>query len=257
MPTPPARFALTRAVSPSFARALARHAPSEPIDVARAVRQHAAYVAALRALRLEVVALPPDPRYPDGCFVEDCALVAGGVALIARLGAEARRGEEEAVAEGLAPHLELARMAAPATLDGGDCLRLGRRIFIGRSQRTNDAGIARARELFAPRGFEVVAVDVTHALHLKSVCSPLGGAGMLLAAGTLAPECFAGATVLAIPAHELAGANAVSHQGAAVIASGCPETERIVSAAGFQTIAVDTSELRKADGALTCLSILF
>jgi dimethylargininase len=257
MKTSEARQAITRTITDSFTRALARHAPAEPIDVARARAQHLAYLAALREIGLDTIELPADERFPDGCFVEDCALVAGGVVLITRLGASSRRGEEVAVAEALGRRLRLERMAEPATLDGGDCLRVGERIFIGRSARTNDAGIGRAREVFAPLGFTVVAVEVAQELHLKSVCSPLDDRRMLLAAGSLAPEAFAGVEIILIDAHEAIAANAVGHAGRAIVAAGCPGAARAIERAGFGTVAVDTSEMRKADGALTCLSILF
>ena len=153
-------IAVTRAIPASFVDALAAVPPDPPIDVGRARVQHAAYRAALAACGVEVVLLDADEAYPDGCFVEDTAVVAGGLALITRPGARSRQGEGAAIAAALAPHVELARMAAPATLDGGDCLRLGRTIYVGRSARTNADGVARAAEVFGPRGFRIVAVDL-------------------------------------------------------------------------------------------------
>jgi dimethylargininase len=249
--------ALTRGIASTMTRALTRDAPVEPIDPERALGQHRAYLAALRAIGLEVIELAGDDRFPDGCFVEDCALVAGGTALIARMGAPSRRGEEAAVAEVLGRKLRLASMNAPATLDGGDCLRVGKRIFIGRSARTNDEGIARAREVFGPLGFEILAVPVDRELHLKSVCSPLDDRRVLLAEGTLPSDAFPDADIIPIDADESIAANAVAHGNRAVIAAGCPKAQRKIEQAGFATVAVDTSEMRKADGALTCLSILF
>src|SRR5262249_57107560 len=118
-------LALVRAVPNSFARALARRAPDPPIDVDRARAQHAAYVAALREIGLGIVTVPADDACPDCCFVEDTVVVAGGVALLTRPGAPSRRGEVDAVARALDGRIELARTDPPATVDGGDCLRLG------------------------------------------------------------------------------------------------------------------------------------
>jgi len=247
-------FALVRGISESFARAEVRHAPSSSIDVTLARTQHAAYVAALRALGLEIIELPPDHEHPDACFVEDCALVAGGVALIARLGAASRRGEERAVAAALARHLPLESMEAPATLDGGDCMRVGQRLFVGHSQRTNDAGIARARAVFEPRGLTVHVIEVGAELHLKSVCSPLDGRRILLSEGTLAPDQFPGCEVITV---EGAAANVVAFRDAAVVPAGFASSRGRIETAGFRTIEVDTSETRKADGALTCMSVVF
>ena len=151
-------------MSDRFVDALAALPPDPAIDPALARRQHAAYRAALTALGARVVALPPDDAHPDGCFVEDTAVVIDDLALVTRPGAPSRRGEGAAIAAALAPLVELATMDAPATLDGGDCLRLGRTLYIGRSARTNAAGIARAAEVFAPRGVRVVAVDLRRGL---------------------------------------------------------------------------------------------
>jgi dimethylargininase len=148
-------------------------------------------------------------------------------------------------------------MDAPATLDGGDCLRAGQTFYVGRSRRTNAEGIARLAAVFGPRGFRVVPVELpAGVLHLKSVCSPLGDDRVLVAEGSIPPATFAGLRAIVVPAEEAHAANAVAVGGGAVVAAGCPRTQSLVEAAGFRTVAVDTSETRKADGALTCLSII-
>ncbi len=250
-------IALVRGVPSTFARALVARPPAVPIDVARARAQHAAYVAALRSLGLAIVELPADDAFPDCVFVEDTAVVARGAALVTRPGAVSRRGEVDAVAAALAGRVEVARMEAPATLDGGDCLRIGDAIYVGLSARTNAAGAARLAEVFGPRRLRVRTVQrPPGALHLKSVCSPLGDDCVLVAAGTLPASAFPGARVVEVPADEARAANAVACAGGAIVAAGCPETRALVEAAGLRVVPVDTSELAKADGALTCLSIL-
>lgn len=250
------RRALTRSIANTFEGAITMHPRTTPIDVALAREQHRHYVAALEHLGLELVQLSPDDTFPDGCFVEDCALVAAGTALITRPGAPSRRGEVETVRIALERVLRVELTSAPATLDGGDCMRVGRRIFVGRSQRTNEAGIARVREVFGPLGFEVIAVPLDRVLHLKCVCSPLDDETILLADGTLPRETFAGLRVVSIPSHEECAANAVAVGRRVLVAAGFPITQRAVEELGLEAIAVDTSELRKADGALTCLSVL-
>jgi len=185
-------------------------------------------------------------------------VVADGLALITRPGAPSRRGEVAALAAALAGRVELAHMEAPATLDGGDCLRVGRRIFVGRSARTNDAGIARLAELFAPRGYRVVAVDLpAGVLHLKCVCSPLDDERVLVAEDMLPADTFADVALVTVPRAEAYAANCLALGGGALMSAGYPRARAAVEAAGLTVTALDSSEIRKADGALTCLSLLF
>jgi dimethylargininase len=244
-------------VPTSFARALSIAPPDPPIDVDRARAQHLGYLAALEASGLVIIRMADDDSCPDCCFVEDTAVIAGGVALMTRPAMDSRRGEIAAVASALADHCELAAMESPATLEGGDCLRLGRTIFVGISARSNAAGAARLREVFAPRGYRVVTVEVPDGLlHLKSACSGAGGDRVLIAEGTVHGAWFAGAEVLVVPAAESFAANIIEHRGTALVAAGAPRTRELLEAAGVRTLEVDTSELRKADGALTCLSLV-
>ena len=247
--------AIVRDVPPSFDEALC--AAPVPIDVARAAEQHAAYRAALASWGLTVERLPADATYPDGCFVEDTAVVAGKLAVITRPGAPSRRGEVDAVAAALAQYVELSWMEGPATLDGGDVLRAGKRFVVGRSARTNEDGIAALRAAVAPRGYEVRAVPMEEGvLHLKCVCSPLADDLVLVAEGTIDPAAFAPARVIVVPRDEAYAANAVAWNGRALLPAGHPRTKRLVEAAGFTVTELDNSELRKADSALTCLSVL-
>src|SRR6266508_5231878 len=135
--------ALVRRPGASFPAALSEHPDSATIDLAEALRQHAAYVEALRGLGVDVIELPPEHDLPDACFVEDCAVFGGRDALLCRLGAPSRAAEPDTLAGVLAEHVErLERMPEAARLDGGDVLRFGSTYFVGRSARTNEAGIA-------------------------------------------------------------------------------------------------------------------
>jgi dimethylargininase len=257
MPERPIR-ALVRGVPDSFASALSAAPREVPIDVGLARAQHAAYCAALEASGAIVTWLPADERFPDGVFVEDTAVVAGDrLALIARPGAPSRRGETLAVAAELGRHLALARVEEPATLDGGDCMRLGRTLFVGLSARTNAAGIAAAEAALAPLGVRIAAVELPPGvLHLKCVCSPLGEARVLLAEGTLPAGLF-DAEIVWVPSGERYAANAVAIGEHVIAAAEYPRTLDALAAAGFRVHPVPTSEVRKADGSLTCQSILF
>ncbi len=252
-----APIAITRAVPASFDRALTGVLPAAAIDVARARAQHAEYVAALRACGAEVIELPADDALPDCCFIEDTAVIAGGRALLTRPGAPSRQGEPAAVRPVLAAHLPVFDMSEPETLDGGDCALLGNRLYVGRSRRTNAAGVARARAVFGAVGIEVIEVHFAGALHLKSLCAPLGTDVVLVAAGALPPGTFGAARMIEVPPEEAAGANLVAIGRSAVVAAGCPRTELLIAGAGYRAVPVDTSELRKADGALTCLSLVW
>jgi dimethylargininase len=251
-------WAIVRSVPSSFAGALCAEPPDPPIDVARARAQHADYVRALFDAGVEVVTVAADEACPDCCFVEDTAVLVGDAALVTCPGAPSRRGEVEPVAAALARRAGVVvRMTAPATLDGGDCLLLGATIYVGRSARSNRDGIARLADVAGIHGIPVVAVDMPPGiLHFKTVCSPLGDDTVLLAEGTIPPSTFAGARVLVVPARERDAANAVAVGRTVLVAAGAPATAELVDRAGFEVRPVDTSEMRKADGALTCLSII-
>jgi dimethylargininase len=250
-------LALTRSIPDSYAGALAAVPADPPIDVALAREQHAKYTAALAELGAEVMTIAADEAHPDCVFVEDTAVVAGEVAVITRPGAPSRQGEVAAIAAALAGRVELHRMPPPATLDGGDCLRLGHTIYVGRSARTNEIGVSFLRQILSNHGITVVSVPLPpEVLHLKCVCARLDDERVLVAEGALPDDTFGAATVVRIPAGESYAANVLAIGGAVLCAEGFPQTRETLEAAGFKTIALDTSEARKADGALTCMSIL-
>jgi len=252
--------ALVRLVPTSFPRALSASVPASPIDVALARAQHATYVAALERAGASVLVLDALDESPDSVFVEDTAVVVDGAAVITRPGAPSRRDETETIADALArasagAELALARMTAPATLDGGDCMRVGDTLYVGRSARTNAEGVAFLR---ASLPIRVVEIELPPGvLHLKCVCSPLGGDRVLLAEGSIEPSVFVGRDFVMVPRSETYSANAVAVGRAVLVAGGHPRTAALLERAGFDVMEVPTSEARKADGSLTCQSILF
>lgn len=251
------RHALVREVPSTFADALVAQPHAEPIDVARARDQHAAYVQALRDLGLEVTVLPADDAYPDGCFVEDTCVIAEGVALMTYPGAASRRGEVAAVRAALPAGLEIVDMDRPANLDGGDCLRTAGRIYVGRSARTNAYGVQKLRRTFEPLDLEVIDLPVPDALHLKCHVTPLGPDAILLAEDWLPPALFPDVKAVMVPAAEAYAANVLAVGQTVLMAAGFKRTRDALEAAGYRVVALDTTEFRKADGSLTCLSLLY
>ncbi len=249
--------AITRGVPATLARCELTFHRREPNDLGRAVAQHAAYVALLRALGVRVIELAPDPAFPDCCFVEDTAIVLDEVALLARPGAASRQGEVSAVGEALAGWRPLLRTEAPATLEGGDVLRLGRTLYAGRSVRTNDAGIARLRAVAEPLGYRVVPVLVTGCLHLKSAVTALAEDCVLANPGWIDAAALRGLELGEVAPDEPGAANVLRVGERVVVHSGFPRTAERLAARGGAVCPLDVSEFLKAEAALTCKSLLF
>ena len=247
--------ALIRPVPDNFACCVTAMPVSPPLDPRQARRQHAAYRIALEEGGFSVVTVPFDERHPDGCFIEDVAVVVGGRALAARPGHPSRRGEVGPVAAALADLMPVERVEAPATLDGGDVLQAGRTIFVGLSARTNREGIdAVAR--FAGFHRRVVAVPVSGVLHLKSAVTALDDETLLIESGHVDHAIFEGMRIITTPPDEPHGANVVRlPDGRILAARGLSRSAEAVAAGGFDVTMVEISEFARADGGLTCLSI--
>lgn len=249
--------ALVRPPGNSFRHALSSRQPPPAIDIELAQRQHAAYCTALRQAGLTLITLPPDEAHPDACFVQDTAVIYGQLAVLARLGAKSRRGEQAAVRDALAGHRRLAEIRPPATLEGGDVLVIGSRVFVGLSARTDAGGFAQLRDLLELEGASVHALEVSEGLHLLSHCTYLGR-GVLLATDAYAGlPAFAGLDVVRVPPEEVAAANALGVGEQILLPQGCPGVEALLRSRGLKPLAVDLSEFAKADGGATCLSLLF
>lgn len=242
----------------SFAAALTLDRGDPGIDVARARAQHEAYRAALEEAGFGTDVLPPDEAHPDSPFVEDVAVLLSGTALLTRPGAPSRRGEVAAVAAALAGRFPTVQVRAPATLDGGDVLELAGTVFVGRSSRTNEAGIEAVRSAAARAGLGVVPVPVAGVLHLKSAVVRIGEGAVLGRSDAVDPAPFAGLSWVEIPAAERGRASALDlRDGTVLVPESCPATAAAVARAGAQPRAVSVGEFTKADGGLTCLSILW
>jgi dimethylargininase len=249
-------LAYTRAVSPSLAHCELTHLDRVPIDVARAAAEHAAYEDCLRRAGLAVRRVLAEPGLPDAVFVEDTAVVFDDVAVIARPGAESRRGEVYTVAERLAAHRPLAWIEAPATLDGGDVLVVGDRVFVGQSSRTSHEAVGQLAGILHPLGYRVIPVQFGGCLHLKSAVTRVADGVVLLNPAWVQPSVFGGLRVVEVDPLEPHAANALALPGCVVHPAHHPRTRARLEAEGLRVEPLEMAELAKAEAGVTCCSLL-
>lgn len=251
---------LTRAVvrrpGENFGRGLTTAGLGIP-DFRKMTAQHTAYVRTLEQLGLEVLTLEPQPAFPDAHFVEDTAVVLPELAVIARPGAAARRGEEVTIASVLRRFRPLERIRSPGTLDGGDVLVVGRRMFIGLSGRTNARGARQLGLLARERGYVPVTVPVASGLHLKSNVNHLGGETLLITPGLAGEACFRDFRKVVVDPGEEYAANSLLCNGRLLVPAGFARTRRKLEKLGLPLVVLEVGEARKMDGGLTCLSLRF
>jgi len=253
-------LAFTRPVSPRLSECELTHLERLPIDAATAATQHDAYEAALRGAGLDVVRLPDLPEHPDGTFVEDTALLLDGHAIILRPGVPSRAAETESTAAGLADHFELHHVTN-GHVDGGDVLRIGNKLHVGLSTRTDAAGIACLREIAASFGFDVVRAELIGCLHLKTGATwagpdRAGNPVLLYHAESVDPSQFAGVEPMPVDPDESAAANCLRVGDHLILPAGNPRTAERLRERGLQVIEVDVSELQKAEAGVTCMSLI-
>jgi len=251
------RIAITRGLSSSIARCELTHLSRQRIDFGLANAQHRAYEALLSHLGCDVRRLAPDPEYPDSVFVEDVAIVLDELAVITRPGAVSRRGETTAIARAVEPFRPLYFVEAPGTIDGGDVLTLGRTIYVGESTRTNAAAVAQLRRIVDPHGYDVVPVPVRGALHLKSGVTSVADRTLLINRAWVEPHAFAEFQLIDVDPSEPGGANALRVGTTVVYPTAFRKTRERLEADAIRTAVVDASELAKAEGGLTCCSLIF
>ncbi|HEX9564451.1 MAG TPA: arginine deiminase family protein [Gemmatimonadaceae bacterium] len=250
-------IAWTREVPSSIAHCELTHLAREPIDVMVARVEHARYEEALRVAGLEVRRLPPRDDLPDSVFVEDSAVILDELAVIARSGAASRRAEVESVRAALAPHRPLASIVEPATLDGGDVLVLDHDVLVGLTERTNEAAVAQLGALLSPHDFRVRGVPITGCLHLKSAVTRAGPRTVVVNPAWIRAAEFAGWNVINVDPDEPFAANVLWLGAVTIVAEGYPRTrKRLTKSAGVELVAVPAGELAKAEGGVTCCSLL-
>jgi dimethylargininase len=250
-------IALTRGVSPSLGDCELTYMNRDCIDVQRAAGQHRAYEESLRDLGVYVVSLPVEPELPDAVFVEDVAVVVDEVAVVARMGAVKRQPEVESLTAVLARYRPLRFLDAPATLEGGDEIKVGRTIYVGVSCRTNDLGVAQLRDALRPFDYEVKQVGVKGCLHLTTGASYIGENTILINPSWVDASQFAGFDIVETPEAEPWGANSVVVGDVVLLSASHPLMRERLAARGFKVRTVDISELEKAEAGLSCMSLTF
>ena len=243
--------ALTRDVSRNIHLCELTHVDRQPIDYPMAATEHREYRQLLESLGVTVVRLPADDAYPDCVFIEDTAIVLPEVAVITRPGAASRRGETKVVAAELEKHRPLVHIEAPATIDGGDVLVLDDRIFVGISERTNEAAIGQLR--YHTRR-EVIPVDVGRCLHLKTAVTRVAKDALLINRDWIDASVFEGWTLIDV--EEPFGANALLIGETVIYPAAFPKTKAKLEAYGIDVRTVHSDELAKAEGGVTCCALL-
>ena len=249
-------LALTHLPSARMAQGERTHVVRSTVDYDRAVHQHEAYCEILRSCGANVRVLNVSPELPDSVFVEDTAVVLDEVAVMASMGAESRRREPEGIEAEIRRHREVRHVIAPATIEGGDVLRVDRTLFVGLSSRTNRAGLIEFEALSRHYGYNVVPVPVRKCLHLKTACTALPDGTLLVNPAWIDVEALVGFQRLAVPETERWAANVAVVGSNVCVAAGHPRTADMIRARGVEVRAVDLSEFAKAEGGVTCLSIL-
>ncbi len=248
--------AITREVPSSLDRCELTHIKRRPIDVVRAREQHAAYEQALTDLGCRIVKLPEDAGMPDSVFVEDTAVVVDECAIVARPGAPSRSRETADVATVLRPFRSVHSIVEPATLDGGDVLRIGRKVFIGASRRTNRDGVAQLRAILEPRDYRVIVCTVRGCLHLKSAVTQVGPSTVLINRNWTDVAAFREYEIIDVDPDEPHAANALWVHATVVHPAAFPRTRERLERAGVLVRPVNLSELAKAEAGVTCCSLI-
>ncbi len=250
-------IAITRDVSPSIGDCLLTHLTRQVIAVDRARQQHRQYEERLTALGCRVHMLPAEPDLPDSVFVEDTAVVLDELALITRPRAAARQAETPSVAEALRRYRPLSAIQVPDTLDGGDVLRVGRSVFVGLSGRTNREGVEQMRALLSPYGYRVQEVPISGCLHLKSAVTQVAEDTLLINRTWVDAGAFGPMRHIAGHPAEPRAANGLLVGDRVIYPSAYPATRRRLMEGGIALEIVAMSELAKAEGAVTCCSLVF
>jgi dimethylargininase len=249
--------AITRAVSPAIVNCELSFIPRQPIDLQIAVAQHHAYEHLLEKLGAHVISLPAEPALPDSMFVEDPAIILDELAVIFPLGTESRRPEATSLARAISKFRKLEYVTLPGTLEGGDILRIGRKLFVGVTKRSNAEGIRQLAAILAPHRYEVIAVPVTGCLHLKSAVTYLGRDTLLANRAWFDPAPFSGYDWVDVDPAEPHAANALALTDTIIFPQSFPRTRARIESHGLHLTTLDISELQKAESGLTCSSLIF
>jgi dimethylargininase len=256
MAQPSRPLAITRDISPAIEHCELTHLERTTIDLTRARAEHEAYESVLRELGCQIQRLPAGPDMPDSVFIEDAAIVLDELAVITRPGAESRRVETAAVAQAVREYRPVAAILAPGTLDGGDVLRIGKRLFVGAGYRSNDEGIAQLRTIVMSQGYSVEAVPFEGCLHLKSAVSIVADDLLLLNPAWVDAARFGSMRTIETDPDEALAANALMVGSTVIYPREHRATLKRLQAAGRDVRPVAAGELAKAEGGVTCCCLL-
>lgn len=229
-------------------------------DYELALKQHDNYIEALKACGVEVRVLEADETYPDSCFVEDTAVITRKCAIVSNPGAGSRNGEAMLMLPTIKEFFteeEIEYIKGPGTLEGGDVMMVGDHFYVGRSARTNEEGIRQFIEILERHGLTGSEVPLEHVLHLKTGVNYIENNNMLVSGEFIEKEDFKKYNHIIIPENEAYAANCIWVNDKVIVPANFPEVEKAVKAAGYEVVLVDTSEYRKLDGGLSCLSLRF
>lgn len=249
-------IAITRKISPRFNECEITHIERTPIDLDIARQQHQEYVYALEELGCEVIELPEEPDLPDSVFVEDTAFILPELAVIARPGADSRKPETETIIKALSPYRALVHISEPATLDGGDVLALDKKIYVGLSTRSNAQAVEQLNQLLNQYGYQALGVELKDCLHLKSAVTKVDEETLLINKNWIDEKHFADYNLIEVHASEPYGANCLPIREHIIYPYAFPKTQALLEAKGFKIKNVNVDELAKAEGAVTCCSLI-
>jgi len=249
-------IAITRAVSPRFNECEITHIDRSPINSNTARAQHEGYTQALKDVGCEVIELPAEADLPDSVFVEDTAFILPEAAVITRPGADSRRPETETIIHALRPYHELLFIQAPGTLDGGDVLVLDKDIFVGMSTRINQAAVDQMNALLGKFGYHVQGVEMHDCLHLKTAVTRVDAKTLLINRSWVDAHHFAGFNLIDVDPSEPYAANCLPVNGEIIFPAAFPKTSAKLEAQGYKVRTVQVDELAKAEGAVTCCSLI-
>lgn len=249
-------IAITRAVSSRFNECEITHIDRTPIDLNIARAQHHEYVQALAKIGCQVIELPEERDLPDSVFVEDAAFILDEVAVITRPGADSRKPETESIIRALSPHRPLIHVTAPATVDGGDVLVLGKNIYVGLSTRSTPEAVNQLQSLLNNYGYKVTGLELTDCLHLKTAVTRVDDKTLLINKKWVDPVNFEGYELMEVDELEPFAANCLPVKDAIVYPTAFPKTQAKLEQKGFQIVNVNLAELAKAEGAVTCCSLI-
>lgn len=247
--------ALTRRPAFSLMHCEVEYVPRKMIDPDLAYRQHEAYCRTLRQMGVAVEILQPEEEFPDSVFIEDNAIILDELAVVTSMGPASRQGEPALLVPVLVRHRGLVTISPPATIEGGDVLRMGKRLYVGVSTRTNHAGVEALRAIAEPLGYGVTPVRTQACLHLKTACTSLDDETLLVNPAWLDTDALRMFRLLNVPAEEPFGANVLRLPGGVLVQASCPLTRNLIESRGYDVLCVDLSEFSKADAGPTCLSL--